>query len=848
MKQTPRRSQEQHYYPSMNSTNSNYTTTNNKEKKNGGKESVLSYILPVHEATKILGKETVKCIVHAMKHFYLHSSNDNGASNNNSNISSSCTNNHHSHYEPSFRFETRPTLSNDEHDDEDKDEEEEELIPSAPVMGIDKAGAVRTLLPPPVTPHAGVGGHLALIECVFYALARHQVKSIILLQDFIIFLAICQCADTEKLALLSFRIYDGFQKRKMITRDTLHRFLSDVYGEECHKRPNVKQTLDQIFTPPNNKTGQNHSSKNNNNDPIAGVSHQAPLTHLSESQYVMGIDATLKKDNDSHLLLDWLVILGKNMLPQNGYCHPLSNSMQKLLKRKMEYVDVIYPDGSIRALCQRYGLLMMEHDDLYETKRRYRSIVDQDNAPTTNAGNKNNANSNNESEGDEDDSHHLPMDESEGQPKSTSSSNKMNNDKNASNKKMKNVITENAFLNAVSSTNEEFGHGGYVTKTLAQLIFIGGLKMRRTRQKQQHYWTMFDALSFGLGAVRGESLLNGKAQHARGKDAEIPLLKFLYQAFLQLPKYSEENIPNVITTTKEDVDETFLMEHLDDTSDENENAKMMTRTQIAHMLLLLIEQLSYRLKSDSPDEDDTSASFSTEKPYSFTFCNGTLVTTATLCEETTMVDVSFASLLGLLPPGQKNGHRSKATTVSLKFLVDYVLAHCSSSKHMGNEGMELFSFQDFVNWYYAPPDYDGILSLIQRRIGPVLLELRLIASIVFGIQPTLPSLERTLVSEVERRHKSRYPQTDFSKRGPMGTTWYVIQSLWFKKWCAYAEITSLDTSKQLKSVGVINNNALLMDDGSLALRPGLRWKTDFEVSEYIPFCIDNYIMILGISN
>ncbi len=823
MTQNPRQSQ-QHYYPSMNNTSSNYT---NNEKKNGGKESVLSYILPVHEATKILGKETVQCIVHAMKHFYLHSSNDNGASNNNSNISSSCTNNHHSHYEPSFRIETRPTPSS-----EDEEDEEEELIPSAPVMGIDKAGAVRTLLPPPVTPHVGAGGHLALIECIFYALARHQVKSIILLQDFIIFLAICQCADTEKLALLSFRIYDGFQKRKMITRDTLHRFLSDVHGEECHKRQNVKQILDQMFAPLHNKTGQNPSKNNNDAAIISGMSHHVPLTHLSESQYVLGIDATVKKDNGSHILLDWLVILGKNMLPKNGYCQPLSNSMQKLLKRKMEYVDVIYPDGSIRALCQRYGLLMMEHDDLYETKRRYRSIVDQDNAPIIDAGNKNNSNSNNESEGEEDDSHHLPMDESEGQPKSTNSSNKMNNDKNASNNKMKNVITETAFLNAVSSTNEEFGHGGYLTQSLAQLIFIGGLKMRRTRQKQQHYWTMFDALSFGLGAVRGESLLNGKAQHARGKDAEIPLLKFLYQAFLQLPKYSEENIPDVITTTKEDVNETLLMEHLDDSSDEKENAKMMTRTQIAHMLLLLIEQLSYRLKSDSPEED-TSANFPTEKPYSFTVWNGTLTTTATLCEETTMVEVSFASLLGLLPPGQKNGHRSKATTVSLKSLVDYVLAHSSSSKHMGNdEGMELFSFQDFVNWYYAPPDYGGILSLIQRRIGPVLLELRLIASIVFGIQPTLPSLERTLVTEVERRHKCRYPQTDFSKRGPMGTTWYVIQSLWFKKWCAYAEITSLDTSKQLKSVGVINNNALLMDDGSLALRPGLRWKTDFEVSEY----------------
>eukprot|EP00560_Eucampia_antarctica_P009751 CAMPEP_0197829692 /NCGR_PEP_ID=MMETSP1437-20131217/6231_1 /TAXON_ID=49252 ORGANISM="Eucampia antarctica, Strain CCMP1452" /NCGR_SAMPLE_ID=MMETSP1437 /ASSEMBLY_ACC=CAM_ASM_001096 /LENGTH=187 /DNA_ID=CAMNT_0043431585 /DNA_START=39 /DNA_END=598 /DNA_ORIENTATION=+ len=140
--------------------------------------------------------------------------------------------------------------------------------------------------------------------------------------------------------------------------------------------------------------------------------------------------------------------------------------------------------------------------------------------------------------------------------------------------------------------------------------------------------------------------------------------------------------------------------------------------------------------------------------------------------ENTMVDTSIATLLGLLPPDNdfpKNpgSTPSKKRSVALKSLINYAFDHCSSSQNNSDES--LFSFHDFVNWYYTPKYYDGaVLSLFQRRIGPILLDLRLVASIMFGIQPSLPSMENTLVSEVERRHKYRYPQTDNSKRGPMG--------------------------------------------------------------------------------
>ena len=72
---------------------------------------------------------------------------------------------------------------------------------------------------------------------------------------------------------------------------------------------------------------------------------------------------------------------------------------------------------------------------------------------------------------------------------------------------MKNVITETSFQNAESDTNEEFDRGWYVIKRLDHLFFTSRLRSR----------------------------------------------KFVHQAFLQMPKYSDKNVLNAKTKIRENV-------------------------------------------------------------------------------------------------------------------------------------------------------------------------------------------------------------------------------------------------------------------------------------------------------
>jgi hypothetical protein len=105
------------------------------------------------------------------------------------------------------------------------------------------------------------------------------------------------------------------------------------------------------------------------------------------------------------------------------------------------------------------------------------------------------------------------------------------------------------------------------------------------------------------------------------------------------------------------------------------------------------------------------------------------------------------------------------------------------------------------------------------------LDLKLLGSIIFGIRPSSPKVERILIEEVKRRFKYRYPESKIAKRGPPGTIWYIVQASWWKRWENHvAKGSNLDTN-----LSKIGNNELLVDNGSLALRSELRHKHDFEV-------------------
>lgn len=600
-------------------------------------------------------------------------------------------------------------------------------------MGLDKLSLLKWLMPLQAGPHSGPGGHLGLFDCLVHGMsasANHHANStsvsltpVVLLPDLLIVMAICkeyaeaasdtslksQDADDDDneyvvmmLSVLAFRIYDSYQKKNMVARDTIHRFLTDVYGEDSYKRTEVRAVLDKMY-----------SSQD------GGI-----LTVLSGSQFCHGIAATVLDGQVSHVLLDWLAKLIIRLIPPGEL--PLSTQA---------YLETMGSSHrSVERLCQDYGLA--ESSRLYEIKRRFHSMVESSNVI-----------------------HGDPMstDVQENRPR--------------------HVITEKAFCKAVSQPNSDMGHGGYLPEPLAKLTFQAAccdivkeeeqdVDSDAEDQTKEGFWALFDVLQFGCYAVR---------RPVKGRRSENShLLKFAFRVFGQLPG-------------------------------EQTGHKVLTRTQIGHMLLLLLEHATFRLEADSPPSSEEDVS------------KNDIVVSDDL--EETMIESTQASLLSVLPPDEKS------TKVSLKKMIDYVLGE-----------KETLSFDGFCTWNSEITKRHSS----QQRLGPYLNDLRMIAAIHFGVPPSFATMENMLVEEAHQRHKYRYPQTDASRRGPRGTIWYILDDRWYRSWMAHVEKVSgtdqdaVDNRDVLsaspRGLTKINNTGLLADNGSLALRSNVKWRQDYEVS------------------
>jgi ubiquitin C-terminal hydrolase len=73
----------------------------------------------------------------------------------------------------------------------------------------------------------------------------------------------------------------------------------------------------------------------------------------------------------------------------------------------------------------------------------------------------------------------------------------------------------------------------------------------------------------------------------------------------------------------------------------------------------------------------------------------------------------------------------------------------------------------------------------KRRLGLLLQELRLVATVIFGIKPSTPKQERDVIRELYRRHKLGHPEAKGMPRGPEGTLWFLIHSNWMDQWNVY---------------------------------------------------------------
>ena len=623
----------------------------------------------------------------------------------------------------------------------------------------------------------------------------------------------------KTMAKLAFRFYDSYQKKGTLARDTLHRFLTDVYGEESYKTMPMRELLDVLFQP--TETVALTAS-------AAAVGGPSPIvsTHLSEIQFVQRIvdsTPTLKAQavvqkphaphiSQGHVLLDWIAQLGNCMVPP-----------EELPQSTLAYLETmqVHP----QPIVNQYQLAETR---LYEIKRRFHSLVESSAVifrgdpmidATEDETGDGNANNNNNSDNE-----------------SNNNNTKVAPTSTAAPQVPKHVITQSAFEKAVTLQNEDMNHGGYLPKRLAHLVFksvlLGGSSAAavvvedsddddedgdgaEVNKPSKAYWGLYHVLKFGCEAVRCTKAAKdkkGAPVRRTVRQMDMPLLKQIFYMFAQNPSKA----------------------HIKQPKDPLDGRLVLDRQQIGTMLLLLLEHANYRLKNDAPpqkdgDEDDTSTHDE----------DGPLV-----ASDDTPVSAFSSSLLGLLP--RRDEPPAPTEKLPLRVLIDYTLKEAKD----GKVDEETLSLDEFVHWHYKTlasatkeeeNDKQKFVTPSQtRRLGPLMIELRLIASVLFGIPPILASMEVTLVAELQRRHKYRYPPTDVRRRGPKGTVWYLIEHNWFQTWAKLVRRVSHtnddDSDKRndpksttSRGLSKINNTNLMLENGSLALRPDIRWGHDYEI-------------------
>jgi len=641
---------------------------------------------------------------------------------------------------------------------------------------LDKASFFKFLIPACAQPHSGPGGHMGLFDCLVYALQSKSPTatssstmngasppSHVTIPDIIIFFAVCQkywelqtqvdeddiqsfSGDhpaIKNMARLMFLIYDGYQKNSVIGRDTIHRFMSDVYGEESYKAPRTKELLTKIFANPN-----------------------APLTGREFRDAVC--QTVSYCPTPEHFLLDWMATLAQAMMPtplandkssstdEEDDISAIGNNLPEsaaVLLEKMDQQRRLLPQ-----ICERYELAEYR---LYEIKRRFHSLVestttiiqgDPMGAAINDEGGNTNTSDNNTGNGN-------------ARRRSSVGSNAP-----------KHFIAATVFVNKVSVPSDELGHGGYLPEDIAKRIFesvsksssFGGPEETEDEDEEDadanmSYWDLCHVLQFGGMCLRSN-------------DNDKSMVEWIMQLFCK------------------------------------RGAKILNRDELEALMVCLCTHADFRRLTDRPkwereDSDDEEEEMMDSREVEVT--------------------LSSALDLKLLPKSfkVKSSHPPK---VPVKKLVDHFLETIKSED-------ETVSEDQFLDWHRQTTEYG------QQRLGRLMIDIRLIASVMFGVPPKLASLEHLLMTNIRERHMKRFPQTDVSRRGPRGTIWYLVDDKWFKSWTDMVEVvknTKDDgddlrdkTSRSMspRRLGQINNTKLLRENGSLALRVDIKWRQDYEI-------------------
>lgn len=661
------------------------------------------------------------------------------------------------------------------------------LLTSRSLM-LDKAILLKLLIPSCTQPHTGPGGHMGLFDCLVYALqtksssansplAKNGASAMssppphITLPDIIIFFAVCKkywdlqrqihinviqsfSGDDpaiKSMSRLMFLIYDGYQKNSVISRDTIQRFMSDVYGDESVKKPQTKDVLTKMFYNPN--------------------------TPLTAREFRDGIADTMSySPMPSHFLLDWMAVLAQAIMPKR-----LTKSRDKpsnidekdegstigsnlpesaaVLLKKMDQQRRWLPQ-----ICERFHLAEYR---LYEIRRRFHSLVESTTAViqgdpmgaavNDDVGNNNSSGSN--------------SDNTNSRRRSSVASNTP-----------KHYIPASVFLKKVCLPSNELGHGGYLPEEIAKRIFesvskssslLGGPEEGDEDDEDDEdidvnasYWDLCHVLQFGGMCLRS-------------KDNDETMVKWIMNLFCR------------------------------------RGAKILNRVELEALLVCLCSHADFRRLADRPKWDRFEDSDDDEDQDDN--------------DNSAEVMVSLSSALNLeLLPTSFGGKSNDSQKVPVRKLVDHFFETIKSTNDTVSE-------EEFLSWHLGTTQYS------KQRLGPLMLDIRLIASVMFGVPPKPASLEHLLVQEIQERHMKRFPQTDVSRRGPRGTVWYLVDDKWYKSWTEMVEVVKntkddgedlrdkSSTSTSPRRLGQINNTKLLRENGSLALRVDIKWRQDYEI-------------------
>ena len=617
--------------------------------------------------------------------------------------------------------------------------------------GIDKLAFPKLILPNHANPPLGV------MDCIFTALTtssnnynnNSSPTSKIHLPDLIIFFAVFLCGSLELQAALAFRIYDSFQKQTTITRDILNRFIVAVYSNECAESALTKKLLDIMmdidnknFNPAKvDSTSKSSSivSEQTKKSPQQQSQIQQPykqLNELTRSQFVKGILLTFPRSpltNDTeetskaqktlninaasgyvtesstfkepaHLLIAWLQKLCQSMLPDASQIdaqllissyYSSTFRVTPSLSSKKTYAAV---NAYLKYLYKQYKLTKMMQ---YECKRKFHSVC-------SIAVSVSSTNTSEPSSGD------APIQEEDsksGTDISKAMSEELERQPLQPQKQHHHAINLQAFYRAVSDPNQDMGWGGYLPKSLARLVFSHGCRCHNNRHAtnnikthrnfSQKYikeeWTLSDAVSFACLSLREES--------------DDELLKFCFDMFTF---FNQDDGMHMSPSSYAFDHTTFKM------GDEGKEAqKNLSKNALKKVLLCILDHASYRRQRDSTSaQRDNDIKEAKVRLWWYHVQDGVKNSGKDVEFENSnliLVDSSASTTLQLIT--KHCGIHEDA--IFLDALVDYALEKAEEEHEMSLEGFKKWQKETNV-------------------LNSILMELKLIAGVVFGIRPSAP--------------------------------------------------------------------------------------------------------------